>query len=221
MGKCWWFIAGVVLLAGNGLARADKASINVRVPEFADVWVVGEKTHLLGTSRDFETPDLDPGRRYLYEIRARWIEEGVVIDVTRKIGVRSGDNLRVDFHAGLPRTESTKVAPRSPARERTPFYVDITEDVKVPPAAAMIKVHVPNNAEVWLSGEKQHQPGTVRKYMTKPLEDDKSYTAEVRAKWKEDGLEVNQTRKVELHPGDRVTVDFMKQSRKPTDDTNP
>lgn len=223
----WCMIAGIVLLAtaGVGVAQVPEGSalINVRVPEFADVWVAGEKTHLQGTSRDFVTPELDANRRHFYDIRARWIDDrGVALDITRRVPVRSGDRIRVDFDAAMARAErAPAVIERAPVRERTAFYLDITEDAKIPQSAALIRVHVPANAEIWLSGEKQHQGGGMRKFMTKPLEEDKNYTAEIRAKWKEDGLEVDQSRKVELHPGDRITVDFTKKSNKRPAEDNP
>lgn len=215
----WCFIAGIALLASAGaLQAADIAHINVRVPEFADVWVAGEKTHLTGPSRDFVTPELDANRRSIYDIRARWIEDGVVIDVTRKIPVRGGDNLRVDFNSAMARSPAEAVPAQRPS---TSFYIDVKEEGKLPQNAAMINVLVPANAEVWLSGEKQHQGGTTRRFMTKPLDPDKDYTAEVHAKWKEDGLQVDHTRRVTLHPGDRITVDFNKKARKPADADNP
>lgn len=221
----WCFLTGIALLvSAAGVQAADIAHINVRVPEFADVWVAGEKTHLTGPSRDFVTPELDGTRRSIYDIRARWIEDGVVIDVTRKIPVRGGDNLRVDFNSSMPRSPAEPVATRRagevvPAqRPSNSFYIDVTEEGRMPQNAAMINVLVPANAEVWLSGEKQHQGGTTRRFMTKSLDPDKDYTAEVHAKWKEDGLQVDQTRKVNLHPGDRITVDFNKKAKKPVDD---
>lgn len=216
-----WFFAAIALFAGSGALRAaeEVAHLNVRVPEFADVWVAGEKTHLSGASRDFVTPRLETDRRFIYDIRARWVEDGVVMDVTRRIAVRGGDNLRVDFHSGMARSPAEPI----PARQATSegFYRDVTEEGRMPQNAAMILVLVPANAEVWLSGEKQHQGGTQRRFMTKALDPDKDYSAEIHAKWKEDGLQVDQTRKVNLHPGDRITVDFNKKARKPTEAENP
>jgi len=221
----WCFLAGIALWACAGAARADDvAHLNVRVPEFADVWVAGERTHLTGTARDFVTPRLEDGRRFMYDIRARWVEDGVVMDVTRRIPVRGGDNLRVDFDSSMPRSPAEPIQRAGepvPPRRTDSFYSEYKEDSRMSPNSAMINVLVPANAEVWLSGEKQHQGGTQRRFMTRALDPDKDYTAEIHAKWNEDGLQVDQTRKINLHPGDRITVDFNKKARKPAEDNNP
>jgi uncharacterized protein (TIGR03000 family) len=82
------------------------------------------------------------------------------------------------------------------------------EDVGVPAATALFRVRVPENAEVWFSGDKTAQRGSERLFVTPPLAE-KSLGYEVRARWRQDGKDVEQTRKVVVHPGDRVTVDFL------------
>ena len=42
----------------------------------AELWVEGQKTRSTGTWREFHSPPLVPGERYVYEFRARWLEDG-------------------------------------------------------------------------------------------------------------------------------------------------
>ena len=97
--------------------------------------------------------------------------------------------------------------------EHESFYRELPvarEEQKISAKAAMIRIKVPPKAIVFLSGEAMAQGGSIREFVTRDLESGKQYTAEVQAKWKENGLEVMQTRKVPLNPGDRVTVDFTR-----------
>ena len=50
-----------------------------------------------GASRRLVSPPLDPSASYEYTIRARWTENGQVIDKTQKIKLRAGDQSSVDF----------------------------------------------------------------------------------------------------------------------------
>jgi uncharacterized protein (TIGR03000 family) len=50
-----------------------------------------------GTLRQFVTPPVDPGRVYSYQIRARWQQNGQVMDQTKIVQFHAGDRLTVDF----------------------------------------------------------------------------------------------------------------------------
>ena len=73
------------------------ATMNVRVPAGADVWVEGSKTGQSGTNRTYISPHLEPGLGYNYEIRARWTEAGKPVEATRQIKVHAGDTVDVDI----------------------------------------------------------------------------------------------------------------------------
>jgi uncharacterized protein (TIGR03000 family) len=82
----------------GGSAIAENAAlIAVRVPANTEVWFQGKKTSETGTVRQFQTPPLDPGQGYTYNVRARWKEGGREIDQTRKLAVRAGDRLGISF----------------------------------------------------------------------------------------------------------------------------
>ena len=72
----------------------------------------------------------------------------------------------------------------------------------------MARIVVPApDAQVWVEGQEMSPSGTTRLFYSPPLEDG-SYTYTFRARWSQDGNEVDQTRRVRVHPGDRITVDF-------------
>ena len=82
--------------------------------------------------------------------------------------------------------------------------------VDVPAATALIRVRVPADAEIWFSGEKTSQRGEWRLFLTPILKEGQSLDYEVRARWKQDGKEVDQTRKITVSSGDRLTIDFLR-----------
>jgi uncharacterized protein (TIGR03000 family) len=215
-----------VLFVAGGAARAedaDKAMLDVRVPEYADVWVMGEKTKQLGNEREFITPELLADRTYDYDIRARWIDsDGRTHDQTRSVPVRAGERVVINFFRAPPASQRVVIDRGKPARvervvEHTSFYRElpvVREEQMISEKAAVIRIKVPPKALVYLSGEQMAQGGVNREFVTRDLEKGKQYTAEVQAKWKENGLEVTQSRKVPLHPGDRITVDFTRPPEK-------
>jgi len=73
------------------------AQIDVRVPNDAAIWVDGTKTNLTGPSRRFMSPALTPGKKFTYEVRAEWKEQGEVVRETQRVVVYAGAQVSVDF----------------------------------------------------------------------------------------------------------------------------
>jgi uncharacterized protein (TIGR03000 family) len=89
----------------------NRAFLNVRVPSRdAEVWIEGEKTREMGTRREFMSPVLDPEKRYSYEIKARWREDGREVTRTKTVSVRPNAPTLVDF----------TVPDQTPSTEKTP-----------------------------------------------------------------------------------------------------
>jgi uncharacterized protein (TIGR03000 family) len=107
----------------------------------------------------------------------------------------------------------------SPAAYATPTYPLRSPDYNTiypvsPPLSALadntaqVEVRVATGAEVWFDGHATSQTGTDRSFSTPALEPRQDYEYEVRAHWSADGKPVDQTRKVTVHAGDHVVVDF-------------
>lgn len=87
----------VLIIPASATAPDDKARIEVRLPSAnAQVWLDGVRMTQTGISRRFVTPELDPKSRYSYEIKVRW-DNGSSQEDTRRVSVRAGDSLMVDF----------------------------------------------------------------------------------------------------------------------------
>jgi len=76
----------------------DRAFIQVRVPENAQLFFEGDQTNQTGAMRTFISPALQPNKTYTYEIRARWNDNsGQGMDRSRKVTVQAGRRTFVDF----------------------------------------------------------------------------------------------------------------------------
>ena len=104
-------------------APSKVAYIRVRVPANAELWMNKEKRTQTGTVREFVTPALDPDHIYVYNVKARWTEEGgISVEKTLRVRTISGTRVTVNFArppAEQPRqTVQASVASASPARRQ-------------------------------------------------------------------------------------------------------
>lgn len=86
----------------NGIAPVtytanSSALMEIHVPANATVWVDGNKTGQTGTTRLYQSPTLTPGSRYVYEVRARWMDNGQVVERKREVTVQAGEKSVEDF----------------------------------------------------------------------------------------------------------------------------
>jgi uncharacterized protein (TIGR03000 family) len=89
-------------MGGSGYAygsTADNAArVRVMVPPDAKVWFNDRATRQTGSERDFETPALQPGRDFTYDVKAQWRDQnGKEVTQTRHVDVRANSNVTVDF----------------------------------------------------------------------------------------------------------------------------
>lgn len=75
--------------------------LSVKVPQpAAEVFVDGHRTAQTGLDRTFESPPLEPGKQYRYELTARWVEGGQPREMKRAVVGTPGEVVRVDFTKG-------------------------------------------------------------------------------------------------------------------------
>jgi len=80
--------------------ESTTVTVDVVVPETAEVWFDGYKTNQAGSSRTFVSPPLEPGHSYTYDVRARWTDpSGRVIDETKQVAVQAGQEVTLNFMA--------------------------------------------------------------------------------------------------------------------------
>jgi uncharacterized protein (TIGR03000 family) len=90
------------------LTQARPAQINVQVPANAKVWFDGTATEQQGTSRVFASPALTPGSDYYYTLKAQWREGDKDVTQSRRVDVRAGANVTVDFNRPAPPEQTIK-----------------------------------------------------------------------------------------------------------------
>lgn len=75
----------------------NTAHVIVSLPSDAELLFDGTKTTSAGSVREYQSPPLTPGRRYTYELRARWSENGQEVTQTQQVGVTAGAHVNVSF----------------------------------------------------------------------------------------------------------------------------
>ena len=84
------------------------------------------------------------------------------------------------------------------------------DERNVPSKAALISVRIAPDAKVVFSGHETQQRGNFREFVTPALTDNQTYSYELRTQWNENGQTIDRTRKVLVHPGDRIHIDFTR-----------
>jgi uncharacterized protein (TIGR03000 family) len=86
----------------SGVITND-VSLMIHTPPESTVWINGIKTTQTGSSREFVSTGLVPGRTYTYEIRALWTDsDGKTKDHERRIPVQAGEKRIIDFTLPSP-----------------------------------------------------------------------------------------------------------------------
>jgi uncharacterized protein (TIGR03000 family) len=93
----------VIYPSSTATAEPDTAvHLTVKAPADAQLWFNGTPTAATGTVRQFDSPPLAAGK-YIYDVQARWTENGHEVTETRQIEVTPGSRVEVDFPT-QPRT---------------------------------------------------------------------------------------------------------------------
>jgi len=98
-----------------------------------------------------------------------------------------------DYSSFYPADESSAYGGASSYRDRN---------------AAVLRLRVPANAEVWLNGSRMAATGPVREFTSPPLIPGDDYSYDVRVRWMENGRPLERTQKVTFHAGEQVNLDL-------------
>jgi uncharacterized protein (TIGR03000 family) len=71
-----------------------------------------------------------------------------------------------------------------------------------------MQVRVPADAVVWVEGTATSLGGTDRLYFSPPLPENRDYTYEIKARWKQGGQDVEKTLQVKVRRNETTPVDF-------------
>jgi uncharacterized protein (TIGR03000 family) len=125
--RSWPLFLGLALclfallpVRGDESVPADKAVLVVRLPADAKLVVEGETTKQTGAEREFESPKLDPDKKYIYTLKATWEEGGKKHEVIRKVPVKPGQRIIVDFNKPEPAAETKPESKTKPILDSKP-----------------------------------------------------------------------------------------------------
>ena len=110
----------------------------------------------------------------------------------------------------LPMPAEEGAVASSEMEGRRAFYPP--ENGRMRQRTVLLEVRVPPDAEIWIEGAKTTQKGAVRQFISPPLQSDRKFEYDIKAKWMENGNERELTKKVEVRPGRVVRVDLTKPS---------
>jgi uncharacterized protein (TIGR03000 family) len=81
----------------DATSSAQTATVDVRVPPNAEVFFDGDATRQRGPERIFQSPPLEPGKKFHYDVKVRFNDNGKMVEQTRQIAVKAGAKTDVDF----------------------------------------------------------------------------------------------------------------------------
>jgi uncharacterized protein (TIGR03000 family) len=133
--------------------NSSSAYFTVAVPVDAKVSINGKDTTSVGASRTYVSRSLNAGRRYKYEITAQVNRNGQTIADTKTVYVRTGERQNLSFALTEQSTDEQ--------------IADEAEETE--PQKTTLKLQVPDQADVSLSGSKTNSTGPVRVFTTTQL----------------------------------------------------
>jgi uncharacterized protein (TIGR03000 family) len=99
---------------GTVSPSSSSASLDIRVPEGADVKIDGRPLDQPGARRHYVTPALSPSQSVRHRINATWTENGRKISASRDVMVQAGDRQSILFLAASPAQNDSQTASRLP-----------------------------------------------------------------------------------------------------------
>jgi uncharacterized protein (TIGR03000 family) len=92
-------------------ATDNAAHIRVLVPAGAKITFEGKPTEQTGSVRYFNSPPLEPGKSFSYEVKASWREGDREVTKTREVPVHAGDAVTVNFMQPAANTAARAPSP--------------------------------------------------------------------------------------------------------------
>jgi uncharacterized protein (TIGR03000 family) len=101
-------------LVSQDPSASQPAYLRVKVPAGAELLVDGTRTKQSGAERLFESPPLPAGKRFVYNLKATWKEDGKEVVREKVVRVEAGKETSIDF---LQSTGDTEAKPPEPGKE--------------------------------------------------------------------------------------------------------
>jgi uncharacterized protein (TIGR03000 family) len=130
-------------------ATSGEAAIKVALPADAKVFVNDAPTTSTGTERSYVSRGLQAGMTYSYAIRVEYEHDGKPVSEDKVVQIAAGQTISLTFGQDQP--------------------ADATAAQDNEPVKTQVKVSVPADAQVFLSGSPTRQTGKLRTYHTTRL----------------------------------------------------
>lgn len=166
------------------------ATLAVRVPVNARVYINDRPTRTTGTYRQYISRGLVPGSDYTYEVRVDVVRDGRTISDVRTVNLRAGGSQELAF--GMDRQPATIAAGDS--------------------AATSLTLHVPESARVTLEGKSTEVTGEVRRFVTRELNEGQRWADyQVVVEFEQDGQVQTSVKTIDLVAGSdhQLSFDFL------------
>jgi uncharacterized protein (TIGR03000 family) len=160
----------------------NSATVVAQIPEGASLYVDGRKVPMTSASRSFRTPSLEPGQTYYYTMKAVAVRGDKVVSESKKVEVRANQTSQVTFK-------------------------DLKAESSV---SATLTVKLPAEAKLTVDGTPCSLTSAVRTFDTPPLDPGRSYYYVLKAELMRDGQKREETQRVVISAGKKVTVEFKK-----------
>jgi uncharacterized protein (TIGR03000 family) len=124
---------------------------------------------------------------------------------THTMGVVARDYTSSQRFTFYPPAEGVALRDPIPLTPASPPVEPVT-----PTNVVSLRVHVPQDAELYFQGTRMTKTGPVRDFVSPPLLNNRDYTYDIRAIWRDkDGREIEKERQVKVKPGDKLDIDLL------------
>lgn len=76
--------------------------------------------------------------------------------------------------------------------------------------SVLLQMRVPANARIFFGDTPTDRMGTVREFVSPPINPGQDYVYDIRVQWDDNGKPMEQNRRVTVHAGDRISLDFTR-----------
>jgi uncharacterized protein (TIGR03000 family) len=223
-------------LVSNG--PTARAAVVVRIPADARLFADGRALNLTGAERKFVSPELPTNQEFIYRFKAEYERDGEMLSVTKKVTVRGGTTVMVEFTdltaaakpSGTAAGTATANASDKTDKGTTPVVKPVAQEpvkaepvIKPAPASnfptppvgdrATITVKLPPGATLYVDDRRSPSQEPVRSFATPPLPAGREFAYLLKAEVVRNGQPETLTQKVPFRAGERVVVDFTSLGR--------
>jgi uncharacterized protein (TIGR03000 family) len=210
--------SSIALTSGS----AARATVLVRLPADARLFADDRALSLTGPERKFVSPDLPSGQEFAYRFRAEYERDGETLSVTKKVAVRAGFTVAVEFAdltaaraaptpatpTGATRSDKDLAPAAKPAAEPTGSEPPIRPAPAGGAERATITVKLPPGATLYVDDRRSPSQEPVRSFSTPPLPPGREFAYLIKAEVLRNGQPETFAQKVPFRAGERVVVDF-------------